>query len=79
MNREIERRIYVSERIFFQEYAYTYGSKCNDLVSFTYYNVKTGKETEIGLEMNYRSALSFARSRANDGRYKNFEFIITER
>ena len=77
--REVERRIYVSKRIFFQEYAYTYGSKCNDLVRFLYYNVKSDKETEVNLEMNYRSALNFARSRSNDGRYKNFEFIILDR
>lgn len=77
--REVERRIYVSERIFFQEYAYTHGSKRNDLVRFLYYNVKSDKETEVNLEMNYRSALNFARSRANDGRYKNFEFIILDR
>lgn len=79
MIKEVEKRIYVSERIFFEEYAYTYGSKCNDLVRFLYYNVKSEKETEVNLDMDYRSALSFARSRANDGRYKNFEFIILDR
>lgn len=78
MIREIERRIYVSERLFFQEYAYTYGSKRDEIVSFVYYNVKSDKETEVNLEMNYCDALDFARKRANDGRYKNFEFIIRD-
>ena len=78
MYREIERHIYVSERLFFKEHAYTYGSLRNDLVRFLYYNRKSDKETEINLKMNYCDALNFARKRANDGRYKNFDFIILD-
>ena len=74
--KEIERRIYVSEEIFNNEYSYVYGEKQNKNVSFAYYQVKKNKETTTKLELNYSEALAFARYRANDKRYKNYEFLI---
>ena len=47
----------------------------NELVTFTYMNIKTGKETEK--KMTYRHALNLAQDRARDRRYKNYEYIIT--
>ena len=73
---EIERRIFLSEEIHKQEYDYVYGDKKDKIVTFSYYKPKTDKETICNLEHTYSDALKFARSRANDGRYKNFEFLI---
>ena len=43
-------------------------------VTFVYINVKTGKETECHFPLEY--AIKLAEERANDKRYKNFEFYI---
>lgn len=72
---EVERRIFVSEDILLNEFSYVYGDNKDKEVTFTYYRPKTDKESK-GIQMTYREALSLARSRANDGRYKNFEFLI---
>ena len=45
------------------------------LYSFTYHNVKTGKETTKG-PFTFQQATRLAESRREDGRYKNFEFYI---
>ena len=44
-------------------------------VTFSYYHVKKDRETPIGFK-NYSEALAFARYRANDKRYRNYEFFI---
>ena len=74
--KEIERRIYVSEEIFNNEYSYVYGENKDKEVTFSYYQVKKDKETTTRLKKNYSEALAFARYRANDKRYKNYEFLI---
>jgi hypothetical protein len=74
--KEIERRIYVDDEIFYNEYSYMYGDKKDVEVSFSYYHVKKDKETCCYAGRNYADCLAFARYRANDGRYRNFEFLI---
>lgn len=73
--KEIERRIYISEEILNNEYSYAYGENKNKEVTFTFYQVKTGKET-TGIWNNYSEALALARYKANDKRYRNYEFLI---
>ena len=74
--KEIERNIYVSEDIALHEYQYVYGEKKDNKVWFTYYNFKKHEEGKTIEYENYSKALAFARYRANDGRYKNYEFWI---
>ena len=74
--KEIERRIYISNEIFYNEYSYMYGDSRDKTVTFAYYHMKKDKETTTILKFNYTEALAFARYRANDGRYKNYEFLI---
>lgn len=75
--KEIEKNTYVSEKIFYDEYSYYYGTKKTELVEIIYSNVKTGKETVR--EFTYRKALELARERRKDGRYKNYEYYIREK
>lgn len=72
---QITLKIQISDELFKNEYRYFYGELMNELVTFTYMNTKTGKETEK--KMTYRHALSLAQDRARDRRYKNYEYIIT--
>ena len=72
---QIALKIQISDELFKNEYRYFYGELKNELVTFTYMNAKTGKETEK--KMTYRRALNLAHDRARDGRYKNYEYIIT--
>ena len=74
--KEIERRIFVNEKILLNEYEYVYGNRKNIMVRFSYYNVVRGREN-IGRQMRYNDALALARNRARDKRYKNYEFFIT--
>ena len=74
--KEIERRIFISEEIFKNEYSYLYGENKDKEVTFSYYHVIKDKETTIRLKHNYADALAFARYRANDKRYRNYEFLI---
>lgn len=76
MLKELERRIYVSDEIVLHEYDYVYGDKKNNKVWFTYYNFKKDKEGKTIEFENYTEALSVARRRANDKRYKNYEYWI---
>ena len=57
------------------EYDYVYGDKKDVEISFVYYNFKKGKESKP-ISRTYQDALALARERANDGRYKNYEFLI---
>ena len=73
--KEIERRIYVSEEIVNNEHSYYYGENKDKEVTFAYYHVKKNTDKLIRFK-NYQEALAFARCRANDKRYRNFEFFI---
>lgn len=74
--KQIEERTYITDQIHEKEWEYTYGSKKDEMVDFTFSNTKTGKENTKYKAFTYRKALDLARDRRNDGRYKNFEFII---
>lgn len=73
--KEIERRIFVDEIILRDEYDYKFGDKKNTSVYFTFLNVKTDRDYKH-TPMTYADALATARSKARDGRYKNYEFLI---
>lgn len=73
--KEIERRIFIDEIILRDEYDYKFGDKKNTSVYFTFLNVKTEKDYKH-TPMTYSDALATARSKARDGRYKNYEFLI---
>lgn len=45
------------------------------LWSFTYHNVKTGRESTRG-PFTFADAVLLAERRREDGRYKNYEFYI---
>ena len=51
-----------------------YNGEMDKDVTFVYINVKTGKETERHFSLEY--AIKLAEERANDKRYKNFEYYI---
>lgn len=73
--KETERRIFVDEIICDNEYDYKFGEKKNVNVYFTFFNVKTDRDYKHS-PMTYADALATARSKARDGRYKNYEFLI---
>lgn len=74
--KQIEFKTYISENILLDEYNYTFGSRKDEKVDFTFVNILTGKETTKHAVFTYRQALNLARERRNDGRYRNFEYII---
>ena len=74
---DIEKRTFVDREIFKNEYSYIYGDNKDTIVTFQYYNILTGKEGVEKRFWNYGEALTLARTRARDGRYKNYEFLIT--
>ena len=74
---ELEKRIFVNKEIFENEYSYLYGNNKDKIVIFQYYNIKTDKEGEEKRFWNYAEALKLARAKRKDGRYKNYEFLIT--
>lgn len=73
---ELERRIFVDREIMLHEYDYVYGNKTNDLVYYSLYHVKKNKENRLFAD-TYNKVLKHARERARDGRYKNYEFLIS--
>lgn len=74
--KEIENRIYVDDEIFKNEYSYMYGNKKDVEVNFSYYHIKKDK-VSCNIQMNYAECLVFARYRRSDGRYRNYEFMIS--
>ena len=62
--RQVEAKTFVSEEILLHEYDYMYGDKKDQKVNTKYE------------AFDYQHALCLARERRNDGRYKNFEYII---
>ena len=73
---ELERRIFVDREIMLYEYDYVYGDKTNDLVYYSLYNVKKNKVKRMRSD-TYNNVLKHCRERARDGRYKNYEFLIS--
>ena len=64
-------RITMSDEVAEKAYAGEY----EDMTTFTYINVKTGRKKTIGRRSIY-DAILLAERRRNDKRYKNFEFHI---
>lgn len=73
---EIEKRIYVCDEILNHEFDYLNGSLKDVKLVFRYYKPKTDKTT-CHILGTYRTLLAFSRIRARDGRYKNYEFLIS--
>ena len=71
----VESRVWLSKDIYYNEWHFLYGDRKDEKVTFIYHNIKTGKDT-IKPYWNYAYALSLARFRRSDGRYKNYEFHI---
>lgn len=76
MTHQVETRTFVTTDILIHEYEHMFGDRKDMKVDFTFINNKTGKENTKANVFTYREALELARSRRNDGRYKNFEFLI---
>lgn len=74
--KELEKRIFVDEEILLNEYDYTFGEKKNVEVYYSLLNVKTDKLTRMYAD-TYNNVLRHTRERARDGRYKNYEFLIS--
>ncbi len=73
----IETRIWLSSDLYYNEWYFLNDKRIKDPVKFTYHNVKTGKDT-VKTGFTYGQAMALARRRRRDGRYKNYEFYITE-
>ena len=74
--KELEKRIFVDEEIILNEYDYTFGEKKSVEVYYSLLNVKTDKVTSMYAD-TYNNVLRHTRERARDGRYKNYEFLIS--
>ena len=74
--KELEKRIFVDEEIILNEYDYTFGEKKDVEVYYSLLNVKTDKLTSMFAD-TYNNVLRHTRERARDGRYKNYEFLIS--
>ena len=69
-------KISISDSLFSHEYYYYFGGGKNKLVTFTYINERTGKETSK--RFTYKDAIKLAFDRLKDGRYANFAYSICE-
>lgn len=76
MIHQVETRIFLTDDILIHEYEYTYGDRKDKKVDFTFVNNVTCKETAKKQVFTYRQAISIAREKRNDKRYKNYEFLI---
>ena len=74
--KELEKRIFVDDEIMLNEYDYTFGEKKDVEVYYSLLNVKTDKLTSMYAD-TYNNVLRHTRERARDGRYKNYEFLIS--
>lgn len=73
---ELERNIFVDTDIIQSEYDYAYGNNKDSKVVFVFHNTKTDKSAIRKSIWNYRQALSVARDKKADKRYKNYEYLI---
>lgn len=74
--KELEKRIFVDTEIMYNEYDYTFGEKKDVEVYYSLLNVKTDELTRMFAD-TYNNVLRHTRERARDGRYKNYQFLIT--
>lgn len=74
---EIERKIYLSNDLFKNEYDYMFGKYQNDrVIKVTYYKEKDDYSKTIDSKFTLKEAIEFARNRMKDRRYKNYQIII---
>lgn len=74
---EVERKIYLSDNIFKNEYDYMFGEYENDrVIQVTYYKEKDDYSKTINKKFTLKEAIEFARYRMRDRRYKNYQIII---
>lgn len=74
---QLTNRITISKELFFSEYDYMFGKMKNELVKFYYDHKVRGMGRPIN--KNYSKAIALATKRAGDGRYKNYNFYITNK
>lgn len=74
--REIQRDIFVDNWIYENEYDLTYDKMKDTEVCSQFYNKKRNKG-DMGRLLIYEKALKLGRSKRSDGRYKNYEYLIT--
>lgn len=72
---EIEFRIFIDEEFHRNFDSWYTGDNKDRKVKFTYHNAKTDKDVSK-THLNFHDAICLARRREQDGRYKNFEFLI---
>lgn len=77
MIHQLEKAIYVDRFIIDNEYNLLYGSKRNEIVGFSFYHTRKEKQSSIR-PMIYSRAINLAREKRNDGRYRNYEYFITQ-
>ena len=74
---EIERKIYLSDDLFKNEYDYMFGKYQNDrVIKVTYYKEKNDYSKTIDSKFTLKEAIEFARNRMRDKRYRNYQIII---
>lgn len=76
-NYKITNIITVSEKIFDNEYEYRFGKLKDELVTFYYDHKNRGLGKPI--KRTYSKALALAAERTHDGRYKNYNFYISDK
>lgn len=73
--KEVERHIYVVDEILNNEYEFIYGKKRTTMCYVEYHHIKRDTYS-CHVSGTYSECLTFARKRATDGRYKNYELLI---
>lgn len=74
---EIERKIYLSDILFKNEYDYMFGKYQNDrVIKVTYYKEKNDYSKTIDSKFTLKEAIEFARNRMRDKRYRNYQILI---
>lgn len=74
---EIERKIYLSDDLFKNEYDYMFGKYQNDrVIKVTYYKEKNDYSKTIDSKFTLKEAIEFARNRMSDRRYRNYQILI---
>lgn len=74
---EIERKIYLSDDLFKNEYDYMLGKYQNDrIIKVTYYKEKNDYSKTIDSKFTLKEAIEFARNRMRDRRYINYQILI---
>lgn len=74
--KQLTDKIFIDETLFNNEHSFYFGARRGEKVNLTFSNINGKDVTKNGL-FTYREALEVATRRARDGRYRNFEYLIT--